>query len=50
MLPVCDRCLCKQRAGMLKGGRRVWRVIVVAVAFGVLALALFLLALQFIPL
>ena len=50
MLPVRDRCLCKQRAGMLKGGRRVCRAIVVEAAFGVLALALFLLALQFIPL
>jgi alpha-1,2-mannosyltransferase len=36
-LPVYDRRLREQRAGMLKGGQRAWRAIVIAVAVLVLA-------------
>src|SRR3712207_2355623 len=39
MLPAYGRRLREQGAGMLKGGRRFWKAIVIAVAVGVLVLA-----------
>lgn len=44
MLPAYIRCLREQKTAMLKVGRRAWSAVMAVVAFGVLALALWLYA------